>query len=111
MRVKSLFDLKYFIQNMYGNDVMDVEMYERYVFLLYCESDMGYVMNELRLIIEDNGFILCLLDRDFIFGVLKEENVFKVIDNCLYIIFFFFGEQLDNEWLVFIFRFVSEKLM
>lgn len=111
MRVKSLPDLKYLIQNMYGNDVTDAEMYERHAFLSYCESDMGYVMNELRPIIEDNGFTLCLPDRDFIPGAPKEENVLKAIDNCLHTIFLLSGEQLDNEWSVFTFRSASEKSM
>lgn len=110
-RAKSLPDIKYLIQNMYGNDNRDAEMYERHAFLSYCEKDMGYVMNELRPIIEDNGFTLCLPDRDFVPGAPKEENVLKAIDNCLHTIFLLSGDQLDNEWSVFTFRSASEKSM
>ncbi|XP_062575132.1 uncharacterized protein LOC134237067 [Saccostrea cucullata] len=110
-RVKSLPDLKYLIQHMYGSDFNNAEMYERHAFVSYGESKMGYVMNELRPILEDNGFTLCLPDRDFIPGAPKEENVLKAIDNCLHTIFLLSGEQLDNEWSIFTFRSASEKSM
>ncbi|XP_061184977.1 protein toll-like [Saccostrea echinata] len=110
-RIKSLPDLKYLIQHMYGSDNLNAEMYERHAFVSYGESKMGYVMNELRPILEDNGFTLCLPDRDFIPGAPKEENVLKAIDNCLHTIFLLSGEQLDNEWSIFTFRSASEKSM
>jgi Leucine-rich repeat (LRR) protein len=109
-RIRSLPDLKYLIHRMYGSDD-NAEMYERHAFLSYCESKLGYVMNELRPIIEDNGYTLCLPDRDFIPGAPKEENVLKAIDNCLHTIFLLSGDQLDNEWSLFTFRSASEKSM
>lgn len=110
IRIRSLPDLKYLIHHMYGSDD-NAELYERHAFLSYCESNIGYVMNDLRPILEDNGFTLCLPDRDFIPGAPKEENVLKAIDNCLHTIFLLSGDQLDNEWSLFTFRSASEKSM
>lgn len=96
-RGKSLPDLIYFIQNMYGNGATDAEMYERHVFLSHCESNIGYVMNKLRPTVKKNGLTFCLQDSDFFPGAAKLKNVLKAIDNCLHTIFLLSGDQLDND--------------
>lgn len=61
------------------------------------------MFNDIKFVFDEIGYILWFFDCDFILGVLKEENIFKVIDSCFYILFFVLENYLLDEWLVFIF--------
>lgn len=69
------------------------------------------MFNDIKFVFDEIGYILWFFDWDFILGVLKEENIFKVIDSCFYILFFVLENYLLDEWLVFIFWIVFEKFL
>lgn len=106
---KSLPDIKHFIQETYGEDGFDDDVYKKHAFVSYPDCEMPYIMNELRPTLEDNGYLLCLPDRDFLPGASKEENVLKAIDFSLHTLFILSGNHLQDEWSVFTFRIASEK--
>ncbi|XP_062575134.1 uncharacterized protein LOC134237068 [Saccostrea cucullata] len=108
-RGKSLPDIKAFIQATYGEEGINNDMYKRHAFVSYSDSEMPYIMNELRPTLENNGYLLCLPDRDFVPGASKEENILKAIDSSLHTIFILSGNHLEDEWSVFTFRIASEK--
>ncbi|XP_061165901.1 toll-like receptor 7 [Saccostrea echinata] len=108
-RVKSLPDIKDFIQATYGEEGFNNDMYKRHAFVSYSDSEMPYIMNELRPTLENNGYFLCLPDRDFVPGASKEENILKAIDSSLHTLFILSGNHLEDEWSVFTFRIASEK--
>jgi Leucine-rich repeat (LRR) protein len=108
-KTKSLPDIKYFIQETYGEEGFDNDLYNKHCFISYADTEMPYIMNELRPTLENNGYLLCLPDRDFVPGASKEENVLKAIDSSLNTLFILSGNHLQDEWSVFTFRIASEK--
>ena len=106
---KSLPDIKHFINETYGEENQDNIVYKKHAFVSYSDSEMPYIMNELRPTLENNGYLLCLPDRDFLPGASKEENVLKAIDSSIHTLFILSGNHLQDEWSVFTFRIASEK--
>ncbi|XP_061184974.1 toll-like receptor 6 [Saccostrea echinata] len=102
-------EIRHCVKKMYGDEIGKQVLFERHVFISYSNAEIRCLLDEIKPLLEDKGYTLCLPDRDFIPGAPQEENILKAIDTCLHTIFILSGNHLQDEWSIFTFRTAWEK--
>ena len=86
-----------------------IHMHKSHAFVSYSNKDIDYVVNNLKPLLESQGYKLCIADRDFIPGAPKEENILAAIHSSKRTLFILSRGHILDEWSLFTFRAACEK--
>ena len=86
-----------------------IHMHKSHAFISYSNEDVDYVVNNLKPLLESQGYKLCIADRDFIPGAPKEENILAAIHSSKRTLFILSRGHILDEWSLFTFRAACEK--
>ncbi|XP_048247334.1 protein toll-like [Haliotis rufescens] len=81
------------------------------VFVWYADSDFPFMMEKIVNPMEAEGHSFILADKSFIPGAAVQENILHAVEDSDRTIIILSQESVIDEWILFVFRFASERQM
>ncbi|XP_067668617.1 protein toll-like [Haliotis asinina] len=81
------------------------------IFVWYADSDFPFMMERIVHPLEADGHTFILADKSFIPGAAIQENILHAVEDSDRTIIILSQESVVDEWILFVFRFASERQM